>query len=56
MVHNFRFIVVDGKVVVLGIPDAVGEREATKKGYRIPSAGLASIMKTYFETCEDGRA
>ncbi len=52
MVHNIRFTVVDERIVVLGIPESVGEREATKKGYRIPSEGLALVLKNYFNTCE----
>lgn len=53
MVHNIRFTVVDERIVVLGIPESVGEREATKKGYRIPSEGLALVLKNYFNTCEN---
>lgn len=53
MVHNFRYSVVDEKTVVLGIPEAIGEREATKKGYTIPSEGLAAILKNYFKDCEN---
>lgn len=53
MVHNIRFIVVDERTVVLGIPEFTGEREATKKGYRIPSEGLAIILKDYFNQCEN---
>ncbi len=52
MVHNIRYIIVDQKVVVIGIPESVGEKEATKKGYRIPSEGLAMVLKNYFDTCE----
>src|SRR4030067_3590953 len=52
MVHNIRFITMDDRVVVIGIPESVGEREATKKGYRIPSEGLAMILKEYFKQCE----
>ncbi len=52
MVHNFRFSVIDGRMVVIGIPESVGEKEATKKGYKIPSEGLATILKGYFENCE----
>ncbi len=53
MVHNLRFIVVDEKTVVLGIPEFTGEKEATKKGYRIPSEGLSLILKDYFNQCEN---
>jgi len=52
MVHNMRFSIVDERIVVLGIPESMGEMEATKKGYRIPSEGLAMILKNYFDTCE----
>lgn len=53
MVHNFRYSVVDGKTVVLGIPESIGEREATRKGYTIPSEGLAAILKNNFIDCEN---
>lgn len=52
MVHNIRYIIVDERIVVMGIPESTGEREATKKGYRIPSEGLAMVLKNYFNTCE----
>ena len=52
MVHNLRYIVVDDRVVVLGIPEKTSDMEATKKGYAIPSEGLAGILKNYFSTCE----
>jgi len=52
MVHNMRFSIVDERIVVLGIPESMGEMEATKKGYKIPSEGLAMILKNYFDTCE----
>ena len=52
MVHNIRFIVVDDRLVVIGIPESIGEKEATKKGYRIPSEGLAIILKEHFDKCE----
>jgi hypothetical protein len=53
MVHNLRYIVVDERIVVLGIPESVGEREATKKGYKVPSEGLAIALKDYFNGCEE---
>lgn len=52
MVHNIRFIIVDNKFVVIGIPESIGEKEATKKGYKIPSEGLAMILKNHFNSCE----
>ena len=50
-VHDLRYVVIDGKVSLLGVPESVGEKEATKKGYRIPSEGLAHIMKLSFAGC-----
>jgi hypothetical protein len=52
MVHNLRFIIIDEGIVVMGIPESIGEKEATKKGYRIPSEGLAMVLKNYFNSCE----
>jgi hypothetical protein len=52
MVHNIRYSVVDERIVVLGIPENTGEREATKKGYTIPSEGLSIVLKNYFNDCE----
>ena len=53
MVHNLRYSVVDEKIVVLGFPENTGDREATKKGYTIPSEGLAMVLKNYYYTCEN---
>jgi hypothetical protein len=52
MVHNMRFSIVDERIVVLGIPESVGDKEATKKGYKIISEGLAGILRNYFNACE----
>lgn len=50
---NIRYIIVDDRLVVIGIPESTGEKEATKKGYRIPSEGLAAILKDHFSRCWD---
>jgi hypothetical protein len=52
MVHSIRYSVVDERIVVIGIPESIGEREATKKGYTIPSEGLAVVLKDYFNDCD----
>jgi hypothetical protein len=52
MVHNIRYSIVDERIVVLGIPESAGEKEATKKGYKIPSEGLAMILKDSFNSCD----
>ncbi|RJQ56140.1 MAG: hypothetical protein C4526_02420 [Nitrospiraceae bacterium] len=52
MVHNMRFMIVDGRTIIIGIPESIGEAEATRKGYRIPSEGLAMVLSNYFDSCE----
>jgi len=49
--NNIRYIIVDDRVAVIGIPESTGEKEATRKGYRIPSEGLAVILKDHFYKC-----
>ncbi len=49
--NNIRYIIADDRLVVIGIPESTGEKEATKKGYRIPSEGLAAILKDHFSRC-----
>ncbi|MDQ7786307.1 MAG: hypothetical protein RDU01_01745 [Thermodesulfovibrionales bacterium] len=51
IVHDFRYIVVDDRIVVIGMPESTGEKEATRKGYRIPSEGLSAVLKEYFYKC-----
>jgi len=51
VVYDLRYIVVDNSLAVIGLPESTGEKEATRKGYRIPSEGLATILKEYFYRC-----
>lgn len=51
--HDIRYTVSDDRIVVVGIPESMGEREATKKGYRIPSEGLSEILREHFYNCWD---
>ncbi len=51
VVYDLRYIVVDNNLSVIGLPESIGEKEATRKGYRIPSEGLAAILKEYFYRC-----
>jgi hypothetical protein len=53
IVHDIRYMVVDDHIVVMGVPESVGEKEATRKGYRLPSEGLATILKEHFLSCWD---
>lgn len=51
LVHDIRYTVIDEKVAVIGIPESIGEKEATKKGYKIPSGALAQILRERFYNC-----
>jgi hypothetical protein len=49
IVSDIRYMIVDGKLTVLGLPSAAGENEPTREGYVIPSEGLAQILLQQFE-------
>ena len=51
IVHDLRYTIIDDSTVLIGIPESTGEAEATKKGYRIPSEGLANIIRKHFYSC-----
>ncbi len=51
IVHDLRYTVIDDRTVLVGIPESTGEAEATRKGYKIPSEGLADIIKKHFDSC-----
>ncbi|MFH0932929.1 MAG: hypothetical protein V1832_01250 [Nitrospirota bacterium] len=51
IIQDLRYIVLDDRLVVIGLPESIGEKEATRKGYRIPSEGLAAVLKEYFYRC-----
>lgn len=48
LVNDLRYTVVDGKLSIIGIPESIGRKQATKKGYFIPSEGLSSILVEHF--------
>ena len=49
--NDLRYIVTDRNVVILGIPEKIGEKEATRKGYKIPSEDMSLILKLHFSDC-----
>ncbi len=49
--NDSRYMVVDDRLVIVGIPEEKGEKEPTKKGYKLPSEGLARILSEHFYTC-----
>jgi hypothetical protein len=50
-VEDLRYTVIDGRVTIIGVPESIGEKQATKKGYFIPSEGLSSLLAEHFERC-----
>jgi hypothetical protein len=50
-VNDSRYMVVDDRFVILGIPEEKGDKEPTKKGYRVPSEGLGRILNEHFYNC-----
>jgi hypothetical protein len=49
LVSDMRYVIVDGKHTVLGLPSAPGETEPTREGYVIRSEGLAQVLLQNFE-------
>jgi len=49
LVSDMRYVIIDNKYTVLGLPSAPGETEPTREGYVIPSEGLAQILLQNFE-------
>jgi hypothetical protein len=43
-------MVVDGKMVIVGIPETQGNEEITGKGNWLPSQALADILNNHFDT------
>ena len=49
LIQDIRYLVVDRRLVVIGIPESAGDQQATRKGYGIPSEGLAAMLEESFE-------
>lgn len=50
VVSDLRFVVVDEKSSVLGLPGVAGQNQPTREGYMIPSEGLSEILLSQFES------
>ncbi len=50
ILHDLRYMTVDDRVTVIGIPEE-SEKEDTRKGFQIVSEGLTSILKEHFNRC-----
>ncbi len=49
VVGDLRYMIVDDKFAVLGLPSTAGDNEPTREGYVIPSEGLAELLLQQFE-------
>lgn len=49
LVSDMRYVIIDGRHTVLGLPSAPGETEPTREGYVIRSEGLAQVLLQNFE-------
>lgn len=50
LVSDLRYVIVDNKVTVLGLPSATGENQPTKEGYAIPSEALSAVFTQEFSS------
>jgi hypothetical protein len=49
VVSDLRYIVIDNKESVIGLPSTSSENSPTREGYLIPSEGLARLFSSQFE-------
>jgi hypothetical protein len=50
VVSDLRYVVVDDKSTILGLPSTAGNDQPTREGYHIPSEGLSHIFAQQFES------
>jgi hypothetical protein len=50
LISDARYTCLDGKVVLIGVPERSGRNEPTRKGYTIVSESVASLFSKEFET------
>lgn len=49
LVSDMRYMIVDGRVTVIGFPERSGLKEPTRKGYKVYSEGVALMCKEKFD-------
>jgi len=49
LVSDVRYMCVDRKLVLIGVPERNGRNEPTRKGYTVPSESVAYLFGTQFE-------
>jgi hypothetical protein len=48
-VSDVRYMCIDKKLVLIGVPERNGRNEPTRKGYTVPSESVAHLFGTQFE-------
>jgi hypothetical protein len=48
VIHSLRYMVVDNKTAIVGIPETINQEEMTGKGHLLPSKALADVLKQHF--------
>jgi hypothetical protein len=49
LVSDVRYMCVDKKLVLIGVPERNGRNEPTRKGYTVPSESVAYLFESQFE-------
>jgi len=49
LISDMRYMLVDDRLVLLGVPERRGRNEPTRKGFTIPSESVAHLFKNQFE-------
>ncbi len=50
IINDLRYVIIDKKYTVIGLPGHRGRNEPTRDGYYIPSEGLAEIFAQQFQS------
>jgi hypothetical protein len=53
IVNDARFMIVDDRTVVIGVPDRNGKDQPTKRGHNITSESISSLFRERFESLWD---
>ena len=49
LANDLRYVIVDRKSTVIGLPSTAGENQPTREGYSIPSEALSEILNREFD-------
>ena len=49
LLEDMRYMIIDGRLTILGLPLISGENEPVREGYRLPSEGTAIVFHEQFQ-------